>query len=72
MNGPGSELEVQLGFGCVLYGGSECLKGINVSKMKSCETSEQSEEVELEVDEFKLEGEEVKLRWANEKGNRMS
>jgi hypothetical protein len=62
---PVSGLEVQLGFSRVLYGGSECLKGIDTLKMKSRETSERSEEVELEVDEFELEGEGVKLRWAS-------
>jgi hypothetical protein len=56
---------VQLGFGHVLYGGSKCLKGVDTSKIKLRGTSEQSKEVELEVDEFKLEGEEVKLRWAS-------
>jgi hypothetical protein len=33
--------------GRVLYGGSECLKGNNMSRTKSRETSERSEEVEL-------------------------
>jgi hypothetical protein len=36
-----------------------------VSKRKLHETSERSEEVELEVDKFKLESEGVKLRWAS-------
>ena len=55
---PGSSLKVQLGFGHVLYGRSECLKGNNTSARKLRETSEHSEEV-------KLEGKEVKLRWAS-------
>jgi hypothetical protein len=59
----------------VLYGGSECLKGNDVSARKSCETSERSEEVkhggnesELEVDKCELEGKEAKLRGASDKG----
>jgi hypothetical protein len=40
--------------------------------MKSHETSEQSKEVELEVDKLELEGVEVKLRGACFRDNRIS
>jgi len=46
-------------------GGSKCLKENDVYKRKSCETSERSEEVELEVNKYEPEGEEAKLRWAS-------
>jgi hypothetical protein len=52
----------------VLYSWSECLKENDVSRTKSHETSKRSEEVKLEVDKFELEGEEVKLRGASNKG----
>jgi hypothetical protein len=65
MKRPVSGPEVQLEFSHVLYGGSKCLKENDVYKRKSRETSERSEEVELEVNKYELEGEEAKLRWAS-------
>jgi hypothetical protein len=65
MKRPVSGPEVQLGIGRVLYIGSKCLKENDASAKKLRETSERSEEVELEVDKCELEGEEVKLRWAS-------